>query len=257
MQFIFQKKTGFIVSSLLVLAAAVYGAQWKWHFLPINWQKNPMTQESAMDNQAEQMVNEEAFEDAEVAPDEVGSGIREVLSAHLFGQATVTQKITAGGAIPKTQQPLELHGIVFIPNHPERAVALIAQAGGIAQDYKTGEEISILPGWKVHLISPTVVQIEHQDGRVESLELAADLAQSSNAAQPAMNPAAQFNGQQPTQEEIDAGAENAPIPQEELQPVDEVVEAAPENSTPAPANGAPVQNAGQPPVDPAAMMQPE
>jgi type II secretory pathway component PulC len=162
--------------------AVVYAAQWLWHFLPIKTgssQSVPVADSSPVVEPTDENQMDSA--EAEVSADENVAvnnaavnnavGVREVLAAHLFGQEAVAKKAApVSGAVPKTQQPLELHGIVYIPGHPERAVALIAQAGGLAKDYKTGEFLQPLPDWKVFLINPNSVQIEHE-GTLELLEL--------------------------------------------------------------------------------------
>ncbi|MEY4768485.1 MAG: hypothetical protein RL637_1124 [Pseudomonadota bacterium] len=102
---------------------------------------------------------------------EAQNALRTILSAYLFGQESVAKPSTvthAQGEVPKTQQPLELHGIIYVALRPDKAVALIAQTGGMAKDYVKGDELP--QGWKVHLILPEAVQIEH-DGQIELLEL--------------------------------------------------------------------------------------
>lgn len=233
MQFIFEKKIIFIVSFLLVIVAAIYAAQWKWHF----WHPSTQSSQPAM---ASPMQVGDFAESENNQPDAIG--IREVLSAHLFGQENLAKKASSNPEIiPKTQQPLELHGIVFIPNQPERAVALIAQTGGIAKDYLIGDEISSLPGWKVSLISPTSVQLEHE-GTVELLELPSDLATQSNNPSAAMNPAGQPINPDVPIEDNPAPPESLPV--EEPPPPPEENPALPADSPPPPAEGQspPAQN---------------
>lgn len=207
MQFISKQKFIFIVSGFLVLGTAIYAAPWKWHF----WQSKT---QSSQPIEANPMNNSLPEDENEMTNNVIG--IKEVLSAHLFGQENMPSN---SDSVPKTQQPLELHGIVFISHHPERAVALIAQAGGEAKDYKTGEEISALPGWKVYLISADSVQIEHQ-GSVELLELPRNVAQFNNP-QAATDPATQFDNAQPPQDTVSPQPpvpENPPPPQDNPQP---------------------------------------
>lgn len=215
MQLTSTKKIIFLLASLLAIAAAVYAAQWKWHF----W--HPGTTQN-QDIEVNDSTLNEGLEPDIAAPEmpDNNANIREVLSAHLFGQETVTAKaVNSSTAVPKTQQPVELHGIVFIPQHPERRLALIAQAGGIAKDYKTGDELMpMLPGWKVHSIAPTSVQIEHE-GTVELLELAqkAALLNNPNAViTPAssVNAMPQDNGMTAPTDEIPPVTEEMPQPEE-------------------------------------------
>jgi hypothetical protein len=248
MQFIFKHKITVLVGGLLVLAAAGYAVQWKWQVWPTALQNRPPAEENPLP--------EDNILESEDGLPETAAGIREVLSANLFGQANVAKKmLNNSGVVPKTQQPVELHGIVFIPQHPEQAVALIAQAGGVAQNYSVGQEIlPFLPGWKVSAISPESVQIEH-DGTVELLELTHNTAQS-NASPAAANPAAQFDNVQPPLEDLQP-------PQDEAQPPQDDPQLPTDNAIPAPNNVLPSQNNAQSPqgnvpppaIEPAAQAQ--
>lgn len=185
MQLTAKRKVIFMLGGLCVLGGAIYAAQWKWHFFPrMRLQNNsPVTTINPINNPPPFVANN--------SPNDSGD-MRAILAANLFGQEGVAEKeVDDSGVVPKTQLPLELHGIVFIAKHPEQSVALIAQVGAAAKDYKAGETIEASAGWKVHSILAESVKIEH-DGTVELLEL----PQSANA-QPTTNPAIQVDGAQP------------------------------------------------------------
>jgi type II secretory pathway component PulC len=200
MQFISKKKIIAITGSLLIAGAVIYAAQWKWHFWPLktagieselNASVNPPEEEQRVEHQMDSLENGMGADVDEMNTVNNAVGIKEVLAAHLFGQEAAAKKVpNSADSVRKTQQPLELHGIVYIPHHPEQAVALIAQAGGEAKDYKIGEMLQPLPGWKVFLINPDSVQIEHE-GTVELLELPASKLKLDNP-----QASAQFNGSQ-------------------------------------------------------------
>lgn len=218
-------------SSLLILGAVLYAAQWKWHFWQVS-QNNPSIVANTVDGTQKAEQNEEFAN-----PD--NNSIREVLSANLFGTEGVAKNASAE-AVPKTAQPLELRGIVFIPHHPEQSVALIAHAGQLAKDYKKGDEVSA--GITVAEILPNLVFLENQGAR-EKLELPKpDFSQTGNQ-QPAISSANQFDNLQ-TQEGVDPAAENvAPPPGNE--PFAENMP-SPQGNNPQPVN-APAENA--PPID--------
>lgn len=186
-----------------MLGAAIYAAQWKWHF----WHDAQSSQPAVVNAMNDTL---EAEQNEGIAnPD--NNSLKEVLSANLFGAEGVA-KTASVEAVPKTAQPLELHGIVFIPHHPEQSVALIAQAGQMAKDYKKGDKVlpEITPGVTVTEISLDVVFIENQGIR-EKLELPKpDFSQTGNQ-QPATSPAVQSDNAQ-AQDSVEP-AENPPPPQ--------------------------------------------
>jgi type II secretory pathway component PulC len=255
MKLLLNRKLIVIFCSLLAITAAIYAAQWKWHF----WKSIPAQTELAV---TENSIDSPVIEDApvieeEIAPENMADGsnqfsnqavgIREVLSAHLFGQEKQAKTPNSSGVVPKTQQPLELHGIVYLPKHPERSVALIAQAGGVAKDYKVGEELQeILPGWKVFLIASDSVQIEHE-GTVERLEVAAsNIAQTSDNLQQTVMPAASAGDATAPNEipqEDAASTTEEPPPPQETQPGMSNVEQPPKE------NPSELDNAQPPPAE--------
>jgi type II secretory pathway component PulC len=249
-KFISKQKLMLIGGGLLITGAALYAAQWKWHF----WHSASETTQPAV-LEENPVSDESLLADENAAPDE-GNALRDVLAANLFGQEGVVKKATNGSEpAPKTQQPLELHGVLFFPHHPEQAVALIAQAGGMAKKYKTGEEITSLPGWKVLEILPNSVRIgQEEPGEILPL-LAVSPAPFGNGM-PNENPANQFNNQlqDNSAPEDNIPPEDNPAPDanppvdESIPPQDVPPEAvqpqsnmAPQNNVPAP-NAAPVQN---------------
>lgn len=233
MQFIF-KKSFLISGSVLILAAVIYAAQWKWHF----WH-DAQSHQPVIENSIVQMQNPEPNEPV-VSPD--NNSIREILSANLFGAEGVA-KTASAEAVPKTVQPLELHGIVFIPHHPQQSVALIAQAGQLGKDYKKGDEISA--GITVAEILPDLVFIDNQGTR-EKLELAKPDFNPANTPQPATNPAVPFDNAIPPQDSGQPIPDNQPVPEnipvaENLPPQGNDPQPAPneqppDNIQPSPAN---------------------
>lgn len=209
MQMIAKQKIIFMLGVFFVLSIGIYLAQWKWHFFSAMTMQNNSSIKSNAINNPPNYAEKNRFDNS--------ADIRAILAANLFGQAGVIEK--GAELVQKTQQPLELHGIVFIPHHPEQAVAVIAKSGAEAKDYKTGDEIlPFLPGWKVHTILSNAVKLEH-DGILELLELSENLAQAGNA-QPPNNPAIQFD--------------NAVPPQDSLPPAPESLPPVPDNSQPLP-----------------------
>lgn len=162
MQLISKKKIILILSGLLITGTAFYAVQWKWHLLKFN----------ALQNSSFSIISSD--DTSEYPADKINEsiGVREILSAHLFGQEDGIKKVinNNSGSVPKTQQPLELHGIIFILHHPEQTVALIAAVGGAAIPYKVGEELKpILAGWSISLISPESVNIKQNGTENEEL----------------------------------------------------------------------------------------
>jgi hypothetical protein len=200
MPFISKKNVIIFTGALLIIGAAIYAAQWKWHF----WKPAAVATEAAMP--ADSVPADEPIA-AETADNH--AGVKAVLSAYLFGREDAGKKPNPTEAVPKTQQPLELHGIVYIAKHPERSVALIAETGKAGKSYKIGDEIEPLPGWKVFLIAADGVQLEH-DGAVELLELSRNFA-AANSQQPGVDgmPA-------------DGSVVEAMPPEENLQPEQEI-----------------------------------
>jgi hypothetical protein len=256
MQFILKKKVILILGCLLITGAGIYAAQWKWHF----WKPK------SVQNSPAAVINPVENADAEAAElSNESAGVREILSAHLFGQEAeaVKQASHDSGSVLKTQQPLELRGIIFIPQHPERTVALIAPAGGAAMPYKTGEELKpALAGWSVSLILPESVRIKQEGMDTEELlELPQNTILLNNPNPVLTSPVGQANNmsastempveEQPPPDEIpmqDPALDNAP-------PVDEM---PPENLPPAQEGEMPAQNPvdeNAPPVDPVQAVQ--
>ncbi len=157
-----KKITAIISSSVAIIGIAGFVAVQRGY-----WQPNFHFPSMSQSNSVNEAVD--ATEAFPTTPIDESSDVKTILSAYLFGQETAVNSVkSTSGIVPKTQQALELRGIVYVPQHPERAVALIAQAGGAAKDYLTGE---VLPqGWTVHLILAEAVQIEHE-GTIELLEL--------------------------------------------------------------------------------------
>lgn len=213
------------------MAAGLYAAQWKWQ----TWQSAAQIAPSAL---AEPQPVEDA-QDSVVQPPNNALGVKEVLSAHLFGQQEeAAKKVVANPAeAPKTQQPLELHGIVFIPHHPEQAIAIIAQVGGVAKSYKTGDALEPLPGWMVLEILPDAVRIGQEEPG-EILPLSA--MNTTDNAPAAMSP------------DMSLQNEPAPAPEEGMAPVPEEQPPTQDELLPPDESQVPVQEEAPAAVDPGA-----
>ncbi len=94
--------------------------------------------------------------------------LRELLSAHLFGQARVAPVPVKGPIVaPETRLRLSLHG-VFASDDPKLAMAIIAGKGGRDRAYRRGDA---LPGGAtLHEIYPDRV-ILSRHGKLETLKL--------------------------------------------------------------------------------------
>jgi hypothetical protein len=239
-KFISKKKLILIVGGLLITGVAIFAAQWRWHF----WHSANENTQSVM---SESSVLEDNLLADENALPETGNALRDVLAANLFGlEGEVKKVVNSAEPVPKTQQPLELHGIFFIPNHPEQTVALIAQAGGEAKKYKTGADIESLPGWKVLEILPNSVRIgQEEPGEILPL-LAVNPSQMNNASP--MNPMNQFPNEvqdNSSPEDNVAAPEESAVP-DNTAPVDESIPqdnaVPPPGNMPVPNNAAPTQN---------------
>jgi type II secretory pathway component PulC len=242
MRYIFKKNFVFIGGSLLILGIAIYIAQWKWHFLHVG-----QNSASIQNTPSVLLATDDDNLEAQQPMDASNNHIRDILSANLFGVEGAA-KTASAEAVPKTQQPLELHGIMFIPNHPEQSVALIAQAGQLAKDYKKGDVVS--SGITLAEISQDLVFIENQGAR-EKLELPKlDFKQTANG-QSAMNPDAQFDNAQPALDTVEPAAENLPPMQENMPQVqDTMPPPSPEMAQP---EAAVVQNQPEQSTDPQAV----
>ena len=94
--------------------------------------------------------------------------VENIVSQHLFGQASVTPVKTQGPIVaPETRLRLVLHGVFASPD-PALAMAIIAEKGGHDRAYRRGEA---LPGGAtLHEIYPDRV-ILSRNGRLETLKL--------------------------------------------------------------------------------------
>ncbi len=105
---------------------------------------------------------------ARTPPSEDAVPIRELVSAHLFGKASVTPVPVKGPIVaPETRLSLSLHGL-FASDDPALALAIIAAKGGRDRAYRRGDT---LPGGAtLHEIYPDRV-ILSRNGQLETLRL--------------------------------------------------------------------------------------
>ena len=120
--------------------------------------------------------------------------LNQVVDLHLFGLADAkVVKTDAPIDAPKTNLKLVLRG-VFSSSVPERAMAIIADAGGKEKLYRTGA--SVPGGATVHTIYSDRVILE-RSGRYETLNLPRDhLASNSMVRSPARSSQERGDGKQ-------------------------------------------------------------